>query len=77
MYKPHLCFDKVEKWKHTLEKVKEFIRETGELPSSQNMNPETKKLAIWMKRQTQNYRNKNKRFMKTPEIKCLWEEFVN
>ena len=74
IYKPHLCFDKVEKWKYTLEKLKEFIRSTRELPNNQNMNPETKKLAIWMERQMQNYKNK-KGLMKTREIKRLWEEF--
>jgi hypothetical protein len=77
IYKPHLYFNKVQKWKHALEKVKEFIRETGELPTNQNMNPETKKLAIWIQHQTRNYRNKKQFIMKTPEIKRLWEEFVN
>lgn len=75
-YRQYLCFDKNEYWKHNLEKVKEYIRINGKIPSHQDnvYSAETKKLGIWLRRQIVDYKNDR---MSTPEIKHLWEEFVN
>jgi superfamily II DNA or RNA helicase len=62
-------------WKMKLENVRKYIFENNKLPSKHDKNKSIKTLGIWVITQKQNYAKKEK-IMKTPEIRKLWEEFI-
>ena len=62
-------------WKMKLENVGKYIDVNNKLPSSIDKNESIKKLGSWIKNQKKNYAKKEK-IMKTPEIRKLWEEFI-
>jgi superfamily II DNA or RNA helicase len=65
-----------EKWKLRLEKVKKYIDEYNKLPSYSDKDTDIKSEANWLDHQQQNYKN-NKCIMKNPEVRKLWEAFIN
>ena len=65
-----------EKWKQTLEKVKNYISENNKRPSKRNKNPDIRSYGAWISMQQQQYK-KTKYIMNNPDICKLWEEFVN
>jgi hypothetical protein len=74
-YKEYLLSPE-EKWKQTIEKVKEFIDTYGKRPSSTSKNPEEKFLGSWIGHQQKSYTKKIK-IMGTPEIYDMWTGFIN
>jgi superfamily II DNA or RNA helicase len=65
-----------EEWKLNLEVVKKYIDDNNKRPSEHNTNIEIKKYGYWITNQLTNYKNKIK-IMSNPNIKKLWEEFIN
>lgn len=77
---PNMFITPEQYWKDTLIKVKEFLNQKYRLPHTRENNEEIKFLSRWFLRQKENYNsdiNKCKYIMKNPEIKTLWEEFMN
>ena len=64
------------KWKITLTKIKKYINENNKRPSSRDKNPNIKSDSRWINNQQINYK-KNEYIMKNPDIRKLWEDFVN
>jgi superfamily II DNA or RNA helicase len=73
-YKKYLLTN-TEKWKDTLENVKEYINENKKKPMREDENTEIQKLGIWINTQSSNY-NKNLDIMKDKEIRYIWENFL-
>jgi len=65
-----------EKWKITLEKVKNYINENNKRPAIRNKNPDIRSYGAWISMQQQQYK-KTKYIMNNHIIYKLWEEFVN
>jgi hypothetical protein len=65
-----------DKWIETLNKVKEFIDENNKRPSSTSKSKKEKILGYWLSDQRKNYKS-NRYIMKNPDIRKLWEDFVN
>ena len=71
-----------QEWKDQLENVTDFIIYNNRLPciNIDKNYTEFKKLGYWCINQQNNYNsdiNICKKIMKEPEIKCLWEDFMN
>jgi hypothetical protein len=62
-------------WKIKLGYVGKYIDENEKLPSKSDKNESIKKLGQWLSDQKKNYAKKEQ-IMKTPEIRKLWEEFL-
>jgi superfamily II DNA/RNA helicase len=65
-----------DKWIEMLNKVKEFIGENNRRPKSNSKNKKEKILGIWLGTQTANHKS-NRYIMKNPDIRRIWEDFVN
>jgi predicted RNase H-like HicB family nuclease len=65
-----------EVWKDKLNKIKDYIKENGKLPSRENKNDNIRKLLSWIVYQKMNYKY-NKEIMKNKEIKKEWKDFIN
>ena len=65
-----------EVWKDKLNKIKDYIKENGKLPSRENKNDDIRKLFSWIVYQKMNYKY-NKEIMKNEEIKKEWKDFIN
>jgi len=86
LYKEHLydvlidsfgnSLDSKEKWKYTLERVKEYMDTYGERPGSNSKDKDTKQLGQWIGTQTQNYKSK-KYIMSDETIYDDWTKFIN
>ena len=64
-----------EEWFENKDKVEEYIKETGKLPSKcNNKYTEIGSLGSWVGTQKQNYKKKEG-IMKNEEIRIIWEEF--
>ena len=66
----------LNKWKENLQKVKIYIDEKKERPSSLDEKKETKSLAKWLDHSNCNFENKS-RIMKNDEVRGLWNDFIN
>ena len=69
-----------EVWLDILNKVKKYIDENEERPSTYNKNNEIKQMGNWISTQQRNYDpdiKKCKQGMKNEEIKLEWEYFIN
>jgi len=72
-----IFMSKKEKWYENLKKIKQYIIDNnGKRPSSEHVNPDIKRLGLWLSTQTQNYKN-NEKSMKDNNIKNTWEQFIN
>ena len=65
-----------EEWKIKLEWVKKYINEYKKRPSSADKDKNVKKLGVWISRQKENYKNRQKN-MSNKNIRHLWEDFFN
>jgi len=67
-----------KKWTNKLENLKKFIEINKNIPyrTKENKNNEIDKLASWITKQNQNYKNKD-HIMKNIEIYDKWSEFIN
>ena len=63
-------------WYNNLEKVKKYIDENYNRPSSTDKNKDIRILASWINTQNQNYKNKIK-IMKNEDIYNEWSNFIN
>lgn len=63
-------------WSDTLCEVKNIIKLIGHRPTTSDSDIKIKQLAIWICKQTQNYRL-NANIMKQPEIREKWKNFIN
>ena len=66
----------MEDWNNQLNKVKLYIDTNNRRPSPISNNTEIKTIGEWIHTQQGNYKN-NEYNMKDPEIKQLWEKFIN
>lgn len=64
-----------EEWKKVLNDVKKFIETNKKRPSESSTGYEEKKLAKWVSRSIQNFKNKDDN-MKNKEICLIWEQFI-
>jgi len=69
------CVSFEERWKMRLEEVSKYIDENDKRPSTKDKDEKIKKLGQWVSNQKKNYR-KEENIMKNPEIRQLWEQFV-
>lgn len=74
-YKKHFLSDE-EKWYSYLNSVVKYIIQNNQRPSQSDKNPEIRKLADWLIRQSQNYKNMRK-CMKIDKIRTDWIKFTN
>jgi superfamily II DNA or RNA helicase len=65
-----------EEWKIRLESVKKYIDKNNKRPSQNDKNSDIKSDSMWISHQQNNYK-KDEYNMKNPDIRKLWEEFVN
>ena len=65
-----------EQWKLTLKRVKKYIDEYNKRPSAGDKNIDIRSDGAWINKQQTNYK-KNQFIMSNPEIRKLWEAFVN
>jgi hypothetical protein len=65
-----------EIWGVTLNTIIEYIRLNKKRPSRDDIDKEIQSLGRWIHNQQFNYR-KNKEIMAQPEIRKMWEKFVN
>ena len=73
-YKEHFL-DNETIWKENLQKVSAYIDTNNKPPSESDKNGDIKKLGKWLSHQKTNY-NKKAQIMKEPEIRKLFEEFI-
>ena len=66
----------MEDWNNQLDKVKLYIDTNNRRPSPISNDTEIKTIGEWIHTQQGNYKN-NEYNMKDPEIKQLWEKFIN
>ena len=66
----------MEDWNNQLDKVKQYIDTNDKRPSNHSNDEEIKTLASWISYQQTNYK-KNIQIMSDPEIKQLWQDFIN
>jgi superfamily II DNA or RNA helicase len=62
-------------WKLKLERVKEYIDENKEKPSTHDKNKNVRTLGMWIGTQQKNYPTEVQ-IMKNEEIRTIWEEFI-
>ena len=74
-YKEHFHSNK-EEWEIKLEWVKKYINEYKKRPSVADKDKNVKKLGVWISRQKENYKNRQKN-MSNKNIRHLWEDFFN
>jgi len=66
----------IENWTNQLDKLKNYIDTHNKRPSQGSKDKEIKILAKWLSQQLNNYK-KNINNMKDPEIRKLWNYFIN
>lgn len=72
----NLFINDEDKWVYKLKQIQQYILENGILPTQNNDNEDTDKMALWICRQKKNY-TKYSQIMKNENIRKIWECFVN
>uniref|UniRef100_A0A6C0LGB8 Helicase ATP-binding domain-containing protein n=1 Tax=viral metagenome TaxID=1070528 RepID=A0A6C0LGB8_9ZZZZ len=72
----NLFINDEDKWVYKLKQIQQYILENGILPTQNNDNEDTDKMALWICRQKKNY-TKYSQIMKNENIRRKWECFVN
>lgn len=68
--------DNNEKWFSSINKIKNYIEQTGKTPSSTAKDPEIKKLGVFIVTQKKNYNDKAQ-IMSNEKYYNLWTDFTN